>query len=408
MKLKLLTLLLASTACSSVFAEGVAAQQTPAMPNNSFYEATIAQLNQNTENSTENGLSNDWLKYFSFNGAAYMDAKAGDQGYNTQGENNQRLSVTNANLAISATPNSWTKFTIVVNYTDASDSYVPNPTNDTFNQANQKNSAFYVDQAYATFGDEERSPFFAQIGTQYLPFGQYDINPIVKSLGHVLTETNATDAQVGFVVPEGFYGSTYIFQNSVNSTGSDDSVNPYNGGAVIGYKKSNDALLADVGVGYINNMSGVDAVSSYMSANNVGYGSNVAALAPYFLFQTGPFGIKLDYVSALSTFDKTALPYIAESNAGAKPAAFDSKISYGFNWEGMNNVLFIGYQTSSQASALDLPKKRYNVGYNFYPLKNVLVGFEVTHNFNYATQYVGDTNDGQSYYAYDARVGVEF
>ena len=77
----------------------------------------------------------------------------------------------------------------------------------------------------------------------------------------------------------------------------------------------------------------------------------------------------------------------------------------------MDQVLFVGYQISDQASALNLPKKRYDVGYNLYPLKNVLVGLEVTQDTNYggsSTADAGDTADGEKYYTYNARVGLQF
>ncbi len=411
MKIKLLAILLTSTVSSVVFAEGVTTQQAPGADNTSFYQSTINQLNQSNGDGDQVALSQDWTKYLTLSGTMYTDAKGGDQSYATQGENSERLSVTNAHLTIEATPNTWSQLTLVTNYSGASGTYGANPSSSDFTSSSTTDNPVYVDQAYATFGDESRYPIFAQIGRQYLPFGQYDVNPIVKSLSQVLTEMNTTDAQVGFVVPEGLYGSTYIFQNSVNSDGDSSGTDPYNGGAVLGFKKSNEEMQFDTGVGYLSNMSGVNSVANYLEQNNAGYGSSVAALAPYASFQTGPFGIKANYVTALSYFDKTSLPYEATSDNGAKPSAIDGQVSYAFNVKDMDHVLFVGYQVSDQASALNLPKKRYDVGYNVYPWKNVLLGLEVTQDTNYggsSTADVGDTADGEKYYTYNARVGIQF
>lgn len=416
MKRQLLAICLMSAASLPLFAEGLATQQAPAIPENSFYQATINQLNQSADSDAQNSFNAHWLDYFRFSGAAYVDAKAGNQADATQGENANRLSVTNANLTLQATPNNWSHYTLVANYSEASSAYNANPDNlSTASNSDQSttDNPLYIDQAYATFGDETRSPFFAQLGKQYLPFGQYSVNPIVKSLSQVLTETNATDVQLGFVTTAGYYASAYIFQNPLPSATQDTGTAPYNSGVVLGFKQSEEGLMLNGGIGYLNNMSGVDAIANYMQTvpNNgtgTGYGSLVPALAPYLSFQTGPFGLKVNYVSALSTFDQTALPYEINSTQGAKPSALDSQASYSFNWQEMSNVLFIGVQTSSQASALDIPKKRYDVGYNFYPLKNFLVGLEVTRDFNYAAQDVGNTSNGQSYYTYNGRVGVEF
>lgn len=409
MKIKLLSILLISTASSAVFAEGVTTQQVPATDKNSFYQLTINQLNQTTDNGDQVALGEEWTKYLTVSGVMYADAKAGDLSYVTQGENAEKLSVTNAHLTLEATPNTWSQLTLVTNYSGASGTYGANPNDSDFTNTGISDNTVYVDQAYATFGDEARYPVFAQIGRQYLPFGQYNVNPVIKSLGQVLTEMNTTDVQVGFVVPEGLYGSAYGFQNAVSASGDSTSTDPYNGGAVLGFKKSNEEMKVDVGMGYLNNMSGVNSVADYINENNSGYGSSVAALAPYASFQTGPFGINVDYVTALSSFDKTALPYDTTSENGAKPSAADGRVSYAFNVQDVDQVLFVGYQVSAQASALNLPKKRYHVGYSVYPLKNVLVGLEVTRDTNYdGTNVVGDTADGEEYYRYNARIGIEF
>ena len=419
MKIKLLSILLTSTVSSVVFAEGVTTQQAPATENTSFYQSTINKLNQSTDQEEQTALSIDWTKYLSFSGAMYADAKGGDQSYDTQGENSNRLSVTNAHVTAQATPNTWSQLTLVTNYSGASSSYQANPDDlDIASNPDKSttNNPLYVDQAYVTFGDESRYPVFAQIGKQYLPFGQYDVNPAVKSLSQMLTETNATDAQLGFVTPQGLYGSAYVFQNPLSSDSNTSNSSPYNGGAVLGFKKSNEEMVFDAGLGYMNDMSGVDSIANYMETvpNNGaggGYGSSVSALAPYASFQTGPFGINVDYVTALSYFDQASLPYETTSDNGAKPSAIDSQVSYAFNVKDMDQVLFVGYQISDQASALNLPKKRYDVGYNLYPLKNVLVGLEVTQDTNYggsSTADAGDTADGEKYYTYNARVGLQF
>jgi len=410
MKIKQLSILLISAVSSVAWAaEGVTTQQAPAAENTSFYQSTINQLNQSSNDGDQVALSQDWTKYLTVSGAMYADAKAGDLSYDTQGENSERLAVTNAHLLIQATPNTWSQLTLVTNYSGASGTYGANPSDSDFTSSSVTDNSVYVDQAYATFGDESQYPVFAQVGRQYLPFGQYDVNPVVKSLSQVLTETNTTDAQVGFVVPEGLYGSAYVFQNDVTSNGDANDSKPYNGGAVLGFKKSNEEMVFDTGLGYMSNMSGVNSVADYMNQNDAGYGSSVAALAPYASFQTGPFGMNVDYVTALSSFDKTALPYEASNDNGAKPSAIDSQVSYAFNLKDMDHVLFVGYQLSDQASALNLPKKRYDVGYNVYPLKNLLIGLEVTRDTNYGDAGdVGNTVDGAEYYTYNARVGLQF
>ncbi|MCD8524826.1 MAG: LbtU family siderophore porin [Gammaproteobacteria bacterium] len=313
------------------FSETAGAQQeAPQSETLSFYQSTLQHLNQSFDHAdVDLHASDEWAKYVDITGGFYVDAKAGDQTYNAQGENTHRLSVTDAYLKVSATPNSWTRLTAVSNYSGASTSYGANP-----DKPEETDNTVYIDQIYATFGDEARSPVFAQVGKQYLPFGQYNVYPVVKPLGQVLTQTNATDAQVGFIVPEGLYGTAYVFQNPVSSDGLDETM-PYNGGVALGFKKNYSGLDVDLGMSYINNMSAVDAIANYIEQETVneGYGSSVSALAPYASFQQGPFGFIIDYVSALSTFDQSTLPYDLNSKNGAKPSALDAQASYAFNYQ---------------------------------------------------------------------------
>lgn len=387
------------------FSETASRQEAPESETLSFYQSTLQHLNQSSDHpDVDSHISDEWTKYVDITGGFYVDAKAGDQTYNTQGENTNRLSVTDAYLKVNATPNSWTRLTSVANYSGASMSYGANP-----DSLEETDNTVYIDQVYVTFGDEARSPFFAQVGKQYLPFGQYNVYPVVKPLGQVLTQTNATDAQVGFIVPEGLYGSAYVFQNPVSSDGVDDT-KPYNGGVALGFKKTYSGLDVDLGVSYINNMSGVDAIANYIEqeAVNEAYGANVPALAPYASFEKGPFGLVVDYVSALSSFDQSTLPYDLNSENGAKPSAFDAQASYAFNYHNMDNVLILGYQISNEASALNIPKKRYIAGYNVYPIGNLMLGFELTRDTNYDGYLAGDTVDGEDYFTYNLRLGVQF
>lgn len=371
---------------------------------NSMYQDTINSMNQVADRKSAN-LGLDWTKYVSIHGGLFADAVWGAKSRNLVGENDKALSVTNAYLAFEATPNDWTKFDMTANYSDASASY---------STGSDQNA--YIDQAYVTFGNADRYPVFVQLGRQYAPFGRYDITPVVKSLGQVLTQTNQTDAVVGFVVPQGLYGSVYTFQNGVqkDETGG---TNPYNWGASLGFQKANDRMSVDLGVGYMSNMTGVESIQDYIlnegaySSNTSGqdyYTNDVASVAPYVTFKTGPFGVDLDYVTALESFDKSTLPFKNSSTDGAKPAAFDANVSYDFNMKNMDQQVFVGYQKSSEASALDLPETRYALGYNVYPMTNVMLGLEIDRDSEYGSGYAGNANSGDDYYIYNMRAGVQF
>jgi len=405
MKIKSLVIAMSFVAASGVASAGDYNAEAAAAPvDNGMFQSTIDGMNQ-VGGRYDTGLGPDWTKYVTIHGGLFTDAAFGSR-QSLVGENNQRLSLTDGYVAVQATPNDWAKFDLTVNYSNADDNY---------GNATDNGDSVFVDQAYLTIGNEDHYPVFFQAGKQYAPFGHYDLFPISKSLGQVLTETNQTEVQVGFVVPKGLYGSVYTFQNDVPKDLGDSD--PYNWGAALGFQQANEMMSFNAGVGYLANMTGVQSVQDYVNnegaySDNVAgahaYGTEVDALAPYVSLKKGAFGLDLDYVSALTHFDKATLPYEVDSTSGAQPTAFDSKVSYNFNKHDMDQQVFVGYQTSSEASALDIPEHRYAAGYNVYPWKNVMVGFQVNRDSEYNDSTVGNYSNGDDYYSYNLRAGVQF
>ena len=411
MKIKTLVfaLSLVGAASTAAWAQDSGMAQTAAVDAD-MYQAAIDNLNQ-ISGRYDTGLTSNWVDYVTVHGGAYVDAAWGDQTQDTAGMNDNRTSVANSYLAIEATPNDWSKFDFAINYSDASNSYQNAASTGSDNSNNSDDSSVYVDQAYATIGNSNRYPLFLQAGQQYVPFGHYSLYPIVKSMGQVMSESNQTDFQAGFVLPKGLYGSVYTFQNSVSQNDSDNTAK-FNYGATIGFNKSNDRMNVDLGVGYIDNMVAITGVENALKSST--YSTTVQGASAYVDFTTGPFGLQADYVTAMDDFSATDINY--KSGAGslsdtARPSAGDITASYNFNKKGMDQQVFVGYQASSEASGLDLPESRYLVGYNIYPWSNVLLGAEITRDTNYSSDYVYSDNDvaqGDDYYTYDLRVGVQF
>lgn len=404
MKIKTLVfaISLVGAASTAAWAQDSSMAQTAAVDAD-MYQAAIDNLNQ-ISGRYDTGLTSNWVDYVTVHGGAYVDAAWGDQTQDTAGLNDNRTSVTNAYLAVEAAPTDWSKFDFALNYSDASSNY-ENPSDD----------SVYVDQAYLTLGNPNRYPLFLQAGQQYVPFGHYSLYPIVKSMGQVMSEANQTDFQAGFVLPKGLYGSAYTFQNTL-SQGSSSNTAKFNYGATLGFNKSNDRMNVDLGVGYIDNMVAVTGVEDALNASGGSdvYATTVQGASVYVDFTTGPFGLQADYVTAMDDFAASDINYKSAPGSlseTARPSAGDITASYDFNKKGMDQQVYVGYQASSEASGLDLPENRYLAGYNIYPWSNVLLGAEITRDTNYDSDYVysnGDTAQGDDYYTYNLRVGVQF
>jgi hypothetical protein len=395
MKLKSLVIAMSLMAASTAMASHATDATTGAST-----KAAETQLDVMNQVNDGTGLGNaDWANMVQMHGGLNTDGHWGstDQGFT--GENDNRFSVTDAYLNLVATPNSWARLNIDMDYSDASSQYNPS-----------ESGELNIEQAYATFGDFDKYPLFLQIGRQYSPFGRFELHPVVKSMAQVLTETNQTEAQLGYIGDNGFYGSVFGFQNQVSKNEATSEA-ATNYGLAAGFQKSNDHMDVDLGLGYMNDMAGVDAVEAYLEDNGDVYNNTVHALNSYLRFHTGPFGFNVDYVTAMDNYDASIVPAKSGDTDGAQPWASGVEATYDFMMKEMNSQISFGYQKSDDASAIGLPEGRYSVGYNVFPWENTTIGVVATRDTAYSDQYVtndGSLGDGDNFYTYSLRVGVKF
>ncbi|MBL4647746.1 MAG: hypothetical protein JKY13_02135 [Gammaproteobacteria bacterium] len=105
------------------------------------------------------------------------------------------------------------------------------------------------------------------------------------------------------------------------------------------------------------------------------------------------FSLRGDYVSATSNFDELDLSTGSKDSHGAQPWAVNVAGGYKFKaFGGHTNKIILSYQQSGDAvnvwSGVDfggfyLPKRRYEVGYNFTVNKYVTVKAVYDHNVDY-------------------------
>ncbi|MFN3234878.1 MAG: LbtU family siderophore porin [Gammaproteobacteria bacterium] len=363
----------------------------------------LAKLNQ-TFGRTNMIPNFDWTRYVQIHGGFFIDGRWGNTSNNTTGVNNDTISINDAYLDVQAKPNDWAKLNVVINYFDPSNTYAPL-------RLGKDSDQFYVDQAYITIGNLDRYPFYLQAGKQYIPFGRYDLYPITKSFVQVLTESNQTDVQAGFITERGLYGSAYVFENPV-SEGSASGDESTNFGVSLGFARDINAVDIDMGVDYLYDMTAVDAINARIQTTGSDYyRDRVAAISPYFHASSGPFGFEAEYVTALESFNKADVPYKASSSDGAQPWAVDTQIDYKFKLNDTDNQIYVGAQWSGEASGVGLPDTRYLVGYNWYPWPNTLLGAQITRDEEYGSDtldYDGNTSGGDDYYTFSLRAGVKF
>jgi hypothetical protein len=177
------------------------------------------------------------------------------------------LLLNNANLFVDARVNNWVTANMSVVYSSLSG--LPGSTG----PYNIANSLFVyhplnrtaIDTAYATIGNFTASPIYFRVGKEYIPFGAYDPYGFVTAENptQLFTEITATAAQLGFIVPSGFYGSLYTFAGNPKLSDGGSTRRIQNGGADLGWGWRGCSSKFNVNAGYIANIADSNFLSSY-------------------------------------------------------------------------------------------------------------------------------------------------
>lgn len=388
-------------------------------PKVDLYTNIMDAMSHNTNRAKPTVHCNDPL---SLAGGINFDAHWGNRRMGYMGENVNRLSVNDAYLNVYGNVNEWVKALLSGSYSSTSgvlngdqipsidESNVPQP--GVYSNAYQ-NRTFTLEQAVIRIGNFEQTPFFLNLGKQFVDFGRYDIHPITRSMTQVMTETRRTAAELGFITCAGLHGSVFSFNNPLTLTSNGHAQPNY--GASIGYDQINDQLGFDLGAGYLYDFTGVNDIAYAVTTNNTaGLASSstsgsentrVHAGSLYADVNSGPFTLGARYVQAMNRFNVLDVPKNASLAQGAKPWSADIKAGYGFNAWNKNQNIYLGYQASQDAVFLYLPKSRWLAGYNMDVWKNTNVGVEVARDNSYSISQGGT---GTSSNTVALRVGVKF
>lgn len=356
----------------------------------------------------------DWYNRIGVSGGINFDfGKWVKNRGNYQGENYRHFALNDAYLNVFANVNDWTRANLSLSYSNTT-----KVRKHFFGYSSvYSDNRLSLEQGYFTIGNFDCSPFFLQFGKQFTDFSRYEIHPITRSLTQVLSESLQTEAKIGFLVPMGFHGAVYTFDDPLNNNNhhhngyvlQNHHHNHSKGsqhvdwGVALGYDHPCECLGYDIGLGYVNSMTAAQDVAHAVSIFN---GSKtihrrVGAAAFYGDVNSGPFSLGVRYTTAVSHFDRRDLPSNLSFRGlndfdfgfgfgrrhhhrdGARPWAAGVQAGYAYNAWCKNQNVFLGYQTSSQAAAIGIPKNRWLLGYGIDVCKNTGFGLEWDHDKSY-------------------------
>lgn len=233
-----------------------------------------------------------------------------------------------------------------------------------------------VDTALIQF-NSPAGQWSGSLGQGYVPFGRFETSMIADPLPLELGETRENVAQLGYQASP-FNAELYIFNGrNKQNRGKDDKVDN------IGGHLSLSGEHYSLGIGYINDIGESDNIQDTINAT---LGSNdiesqVAGININFIVRLGDFSLLGEYISATDKFQSSELAY---QGRGAQPSASQIELAYAFALFGRPTTLAIGRQTSGEAVALALPKRRVMVGLVIDILSQTSLGFEIARDNDYS------------------------
>ncbi len=283
------------------------------------------------------------------------------------------------------------------------------------------NSSIFLNTAFITFGDLNRSPLYASVGQMYLPFGQYNSNLMFAPLSARLGRFRQRPIIVGVQQPgttDGFNASVFAFSGDSFVGPNSNKIN--NNGANIGYIFNNDVFSFNTGASYVHNIAdsggmqntGASAVvtdaGEYVDNEFIefddgpllafrGFGAIQRLVHAVPAFDTrARIGIKPFHLSFYGEIVRTTTAFAEENlsfnDGGARPSAWNTEGSYMFSIWDMESSVTIGYGQSAQALALNLPQRTAAISFSISPHKYISCSI----GYQYDTAYpITDDASGQ-------------
>lgn len=288
-------------------------------------------------------------------------------------------------------PSEWTLGFIEFNYNPST------PANSVFTSTSNyrtANSTVFINKAFITIGDFDKSPYYGSLGQFYVPFGTYSSvmlsDPFTKTLGR--TKERALLIGMQQQSDNAFYGSAFIFRGDSHAA-SVSKVN--NGGVNVGVRyKCGGLVHGDLGGGVMGNIAdsgGMQVGNGFQSAEQLVHrvpAYNLRAVVS----PLSHFDFIGEFVGTTTRFNPQDMSF---NNKGAKPWALELEGAYSFYiLDERPTSIGIGYGQSNQALALGIPLNRIGIEMTTSLWRNTLQSIELRSDKEYANSNVASSAGG--------------
>lgn len=233
-----------------------------------------------------------------------------------------------------------------------------------------------IDETFLTIAPPEGA-WALQTGRYVVPFGVYETNMISDPVTLDLGETGQ-DAVMFAAESGGLYGSVFAFNGDLNR-GDDETIDGF--GVALGYTMEIEGGAVDANLSWINDLGESDGFEIDPAGAD-----NVPGWAASVVLGWGDVTLIGEYLTALDGFEGDGIEF---GDAGAEPSAWTVEVAYGFDLGGRDATAAVGYQGTSEATALKLPENRSLVGLSVEMVEGVALSTEWKRDEDY-----GEAEDG--------------
>ena len=245
-----------------------------------------------------------------------------------------------------------------------------------------------VDTATVTIGPPEGA-WSITGGHLVVPFGVYETNLISDPLTLDIGETKQTafqlDASAGALS-----GSVFVFKGD-NMEDGDNIIQGF--GASAGYSVETDSFELGLNLSYTNDVGDSDGLQDVVT--DVENYNRVAGISASAMLTIGSISVLGEYLGAMDTF----------GGDYGKPSAWMVEVAYGFELAGKEATVAASYQTTDEALAIELPKKRMLVGISSEVMDGLSLGFEWARDTDYSVE---DGGSGENTDNFTVLLAAEF
>jgi hypothetical protein len=257
------------------------------------------------------------------------------------------------------------------------------------------NSSFGLNMGFVNIGNLDKTPLYFTAGQIYAPFGRYSSSMVSPTLPMILARTKTRPFIFGYKSREKTGPLVSIYGFKSDTTFGTSGVGGVNAAYIFAVPQGS----GEIGIGYISSMANATGMQYTGSTPGTTFGgfASLTNGTEYVRRTAGAnfhanvsierYSITTEWVGSTERFRVQDLSY---EGRGALPQAAQIEGAVTFHSFDRPSSVAVGYQWTSEAIALNVPKHRISGVYNISIWKDTVESLEYRHDIDYKLYQYGN------------------